>query len=414
MNILLRSLAKRTAYVLFCLACSLFPASLYAVEIATLHPHLTNGGYALQVDGRIVRSGNLETPFIPASTIKVLTALMALEILGPEYRFTTRIFLDKDKVLYIRGEGDPFLTSETIAAMALQLKNLGITEVEAMVLDDSAFALEGPPPGSSNSSNPYDAQSAALAVNFNALPFFVTPAHEVSSGEEQTPLLPMMTDIARHYGQGRYRVNVGAFPSLQNHSNVLRYSGELLTALFEIQGIVVKNGFRRGKTPGHARSILVYESETTVAELVRLCLYYSNNFIANQLFLSCGTRIHGFPATWEKAGRAARQYIEERLFLSPEHIRMEDGSGLSTENRISPAAMLTVLERFTPYATLMKRQKDGYLKSGTLTGVYSYVGYFESAGRYAPFVLFLNQRRNTRQLLLQLLEKEYSTVFNTH
>ncbi|MBM9604321.1 D-alanyl-D-alanine carboxypeptidase/D-alanyl-D-alanine-endopeptidase [Desulfopila inferna] len=407
------SLAKRTGLVLFCLLCSVILSAmpLDAVEIEGFGSLIANGGYALQLADEVVLSGNSDTSYIPASTIKVLTSLMALEILGPEYRFVTRFFIDPDKMLYIQGEGDPFLTSEMVTRMAVQLKNSGITEVETIVLDDSAFTLETPPPGSTGTSNPYDAHNSALAVNFNALPFKVTADSRVLAAEKQTPLLPMMEDLGRNYPAGNYRVNVSGFPSGKNHSNILRYSGELITTLFTLQGIKINNGFKKGTTPREARSILVYESEKDVAELVRLCLFFSNNFIANQLYLSCGARIHGFPATWEKAGRAAREYITLQLQLQPEEIHMEDGSGLSTDNRISPAAMLTVLNRFMPYATLMKRQEDTYLKSGTLTGVYCYVGYFGTVGNFSPFVFFLNQMHNNRELLLHLLRKEYLDTF---
>jgi serine-type D-Ala-D-Ala carboxypeptidase/endopeptidase (penicillin-binding protein 4) len=399
-----------TIFWVFLLIFSFRPFQASEIPVKSLDPHISNGAYALQVGGKTVLAKNLDTFFIPASTIKVLTALMALEILGPEYRFATRLFYDTNKVLYIRGEGDPFLTSEVIARIASLLQQKGITEISEIVLDDSTFAVEGPPPGSENTINPYDAGSSALAVNFNALPFVVTGSGTVVSAEGQTPLLPIMVDIGASFSRGSHRVNVGAFPDAEGHSNTIRYSGELITALFQQEGLQIKRGYRRGVTSPDARVVLLHESEKTVADLVRLCLRYSSNFIANQLYLSCAARIYGFPATWEKAGDMGRKFIDLRLPFARQGIHMEDGSGLSSNNRITPRAMLMVLDKFLPYVALLRNEGNISLKSGTLSGVYSYVGYFNTAGRISPFVLFLNQKQNNRKLLLRLLEMEYQRL----
>ena len=400
--------------LLFCRVCCFIALApnVYADEtpIAALSPYVSNGGYALQIEGKVVRSSNLHKDFIPASTIKVLTALLALDILGPEYRFATRFYRDKDNVLYIQGEGDPFLTSEVIVDIAHRLKGKGLSKFDRIVLDDSAFTLEGPPPGSENSLNPYDAHSNALAVNFNALPFVVNKKGQVRSGEKQTPLLPMMGEFANKFGAGRYRVNVSAIPQSASVNNMLRYTGELFLTIFQNEGIEISGGYQKGRLALAVSPLLVYESDKTVAELVQLCLYYSSNFIANQLYLSCGRRIYGFPATWAKANKAQKKYLHLRLNMNDNALQMVDGSGLSVKNQISPAAMLTILNRFTPHYQLLKKTQGVHVKSGTLTGVYSYVGYFEENMSLSPFVLLLNQNKNNRKLLLKLMKNEFQQL----
>lgn len=380
------------------------------LPIPSLHPFIDNGAYALQIDGKILRSHNLETSFVPASTIKVLTGLMALDTLGPQFRFTTYFYRDNANNVYIKGEGDPFLTSEAITRIAAELKKREVTEINTLVFDNSAFALEGSPAHSGNSDNPYDAPSAALTVNFNTIPFTVTKDRKVLSGEKQTPFLPMMETLASRYPEGSHRINVNAIPAVTKHSNTIRYSGELFTAIFKDHGITVLNGFSTGRIPQNAVSLLVYKSDKTVTDLVRLCLQYSNNFIANQLYLTCGSKLFGYPATWEKAHKAAEQYVTRKLKLTSMQIRQVDGSGLSTQNKISAAAMLRVLENFRPYVKLLPREKSIYLKSGTLTNVYTFVGYFHNTSGFSPFVIFLNQKANTRNRVLHLLEKEHATL----
>jgi len=390
--------------------CALLPVASAAgapPAAENLERYISNGGYGVEMNGKVIFADNLHTPFIPASTLKVLTSLMALEILGPEYRFATTVYVDNTNVLYLRGEGDPLFTSETITTIARELKKRGIAKIDGIVLDDSAFALETPPPGSDNSHNPYDAHSSALAVNFNSLPFMVTALGTVRPGEKQTPLLPIMKTMARGLYSGTYRLNVEAFAAHGDISNTLRYTGELLTALLQENHLIVTGGFSRGRPPSGLKPLFVYESEKTVTELVRLCLHYSSNFIANQLYLSSGRRLYGSPATWEKARRMTHEFLKRRLPTAMAGIRMVDGSGLSADNSMTASAMLEVLQRFAPYAHLLKKQQQIYVKSGTLTGVYCYAGYFETAHRLDAFALFLNQPGNTRKKTLVLLEKQY-------
>src|SRR5688572_33239676 len=63
-------------------------------------------------DGKELVAQNADKPFVPASVAKIVTAWLAMEVLGGDYRFETKFYLDGDRVLYIRGGGDPFLRSE--------------------------------------------------------------------------------------------------------------------------------------------------------------------------------------------------------------------------------------------------------------------------------------------------------------
>jgi D-alanyl-D-alanine carboxypeptidase/D-alanyl-D-alanine-endopeptidase (penicillin-binding protein 4) len=70
---------------------------------------LTPAGLVLVVDdkGNELVAQNTEEPFVPASVTKIVTAWLAMEILGGDYRFETRFYLDNKRVLYVRGGGDP-------------------------------------------------------------------------------------------------------------------------------------------------------------------------------------------------------------------------------------------------------------------------------------------------------------------
>ncbi len=367
---------------------------------------IQNGGYAVKTASDRLEGYNSDTPFIPASTIKLVTCLAALEILGPDYRFDTRFFIDADGNLFIKGAGDPMLTSEEVAVIARSLFEHGIRRVRAVILDDSAFTLESMVDGAEDSARPYDAEITPLAVNFNALPIRVHADHTLDSGEKQTPTLPLMREIGRSMAPGRYRVNVGAYPVRGEIPNESRYVGELFISLLRQQGIETGDIILAGTVPKNASYVFSHTSDT-LREIIRDCLEFSNNFIANELFLACGRIRFGGPATWEKGRRALAEFTSRRLHLPPETITMVEGSGLSRKNRVTPRTMITVLEAFAPFTDLLPVKHDYLLKSGTLTGVYCYSGYL--GGGRAPFSIMLNQETNSRDQILRLLTAQFMT-----
>src|SRR5262245_65109096 len=69
----------------------------------------------MDADGKELVAQNADEPFVPASVTKIVTTWLAIEVLGKDYRFQTSFYLDKARVLYVRGGGDPFLVSEELA-----------------------------------------------------------------------------------------------------------------------------------------------------------------------------------------------------------------------------------------------------------------------------------------------------------
>ena len=144
---------------------------------------------------------------------------------------------------------------------------------------------------------------------------------------------------------------------------------------------------------------------------MRSCLKYSNNYIANQLFLACGAVVYGFPANWNKSRRLFRRYIKERMQLSTNEFYLVEGSGLSKKNLITPSGLLKAVELFRPYADLLNFTGNSYLKSGTLTDVFCYAGFLIHHDRYLPLVIMLNQQENNRDKLLTALHHAVNENF---
>src|SRR5690606_10595450 len=98
-------------------------------------------------DGKIMYQNNGDVGIKPASTLKLLTAASALDILGENYRFKTQLYYDgeiKDNVLhgniYVKGGGDPTLQEENFKTFANALKRAGITTISGNLYgDDTLF-----------------------------------------------------------------------------------------------------------------------------------------------------------------------------------------------------------------------------------------------------------------------------------
>lgn len=320
--------------------------------------------------------------------------------------FVTKFYTDERNILYVKGSGDPLLTSESITAIAHELKKRGIHTIRSYVLDDSAFQLENPrPDGSLNSANPYDAGNGGLSVNFNSITIIKKENGSVISGEKQTPTIELAKEIGAFLPPGKHRVNIGAYDLQGNISPSLRYSAELMHSIFQKAGINSTMEFRQGKIPDSAKKIFVYSSDKTVKDVVRLCMHYSSNFLANQLALAAGAKMYGRPATWVKARKTLSFYASKRLGIPEDDLHIQEGSGLSRETFVTPAAMMSLVEAFTPYRDLLPVKQGYRLKSGTLKGVYCYAGFIDTPKGTAMVSLLLNQPVNNRNHLIQLLGK---------
>jgi D-alanyl-D-alanine carboxypeptidase/D-alanyl-D-alanine-endopeptidase (penicillin-binding protein 4) len=367
---------------------------------------LAGGGAVLAVDenGREIIAHNADKPLIPASTLKILTAAAALEVLGPDYRFPTDFYLTADQDLYVVGRGDPHLVSEELARAAQALKDRGLTEVRTLHLDNSYFTPDLIFDGNEGTLNPYDAYTGALCVNFNTIYARIDRQGRAASAEAQTPLTDLAARLARESGvRGRkIRFNIS-----ENPDTCLLYAGELLEAFLKKKGVAVKNGVKpAASTPQNAQPFLRYQSQTRLAELIAKLFKYSNNFIANQVFLTLGAREYGPPADPAKSRKVIQDFLKQHK-IEPFHV--EEGSGLSRKTKVTARRMMEILKVFEPHRDLLDKDGPVWAKTGTLKGVRSLAGYLQPAqGPPKRFVILLNGPQaapQNRARIVDLLEK---------
>ncbi|MCI5207832.1 MAG: hypothetical protein D3910_03350 [Candidatus Electrothrix sp. ATG2] len=395
--------------ILFCIA-----ESSAASCSPPFHKLIRNGGYGVaDTKGKVISSCNPDKSYVPASIIKLATALAALDILGPDYRFTTAFYTDKKKNLYIKGTGDPMLVSDEIRLILKALKEKGVKAINGIYIDSSAFALEHRVPGREDTHNPYDAPVGAVAVNFNSVSVRVTKKKKIRAGEKETPLLPIMKELAKGkgYPAGRQRINI-CQNGCQEERQIARYTGELFRALQKEAEIPGKGEIALMPVLADTKLVYTHQSSKDLKELTSSFLKYSSNFISNLVFLTCGAKKYGYPATWAKAEKAAREVLVRRLGKkTAAAFVMKEGAGLSRGNRVTVRAMLELLRVFRPHAGILRKYMGLRGKSGSMKGIYNYAGYLRDGKAY---VILLNQQRNQRRAVLSLLKKGRYPGSNTY
>src|SRR6476619_754260 len=373
---------------LLVLACALLALPAQAMagakeKVAALAP----SGLVLAIDekGNELVVQNADKPFVPASVTKIVTAWLAMEVLGGDYRFETRFYLDGKRVLYIRGGGDPFLISEELAQLATALvAAIGNQPLSGIVLDASYYPSDIRIPGIEDTKEAYDALNSALAVNFNTINA-VRKGKTVSSAEPQTPITPLAISLFRARGpQGRGRISLTQDPAVG-----LQYAGELIAAFIERAGGSVKGKVSTGTVPKGLEPVYVHRQSRTLSQILIELLRASNNYIANQVFLEIGARRLGPPVSLEKSLRVANEMLAAHGLAADIHL--EEGSGISRNNRFTARGLAKVLELFAPHADLLHGHDGGLNKTGTMSGVSTLAGYADTSshGR-VRFVISLN------------------------
>ena len=386
---------------LFALVLLLLPASAWAgvkEKAATLAP----SGLVLVMDaeGNELLAQNADAPFVPASITKIVTAWLALEVLGADYRFETRFYLDAKRVLYVRGGGDPYLISEELAPLASALvAKIGKVPITGLVVDASYYPSDLRIPGIEDDDTAYDALNSALGVNFNTI-YAERIGNKVRSAEEQTPITPIAIARFRAKGppDGEGRISLGQDPTVG-----LRYAGELIAAFIQRAGGSVKGEISVGTVPEGLEPIYIHRQSRTLSEILVGLLLDSNNYTANQVFLEIGGHELRGPVSLEKSLEVANKMLGAHGLAADIHL--EEGSGISRDDRFTARGLAKVLELFAPHADLLHGHDGGLNKSGTMDGIRTLAGYADTSshGRIR-FVISLASDDEMRFRLLQAIE----------
>lgn len=323
-----------------------------------------------------------EKSLVPASLVKLLTAYAAIDKWGLAHQYSTD-FYRVGTALWVKGFGDPFLVSEEldlmVAAMPPELID-GITEIN---VDNSYFDIHTVP-GRSEVSDPYNAPLSAVSANFNTANVELVNG-QLQSAESQTPLTPTAKKIAHTLVKERERVNlINANNAQQNFAELLAIKlDKPLIAININQSLTgcFKLGYR------HVNSRIL-------ADVLRGILEFSNNFMANQVFLKLGDNTAD-QMSFNHSVDWVQRFLSRQF--NWQQYTIVDGAGLSRLNKLSAMQIDHVLAQLEPHKALLKRIKNNsnavvYAKTGTLNNVRSYAGYIELGRLRARFVFNFNRK----------------------
>jgi D-alanyl-D-alanine carboxypeptidase/D-alanyl-D-alanine-endopeptidase (penicillin-binding protein 4) len=350
-------------------------------------------------NGNELIAQNADQPFVPASVAKVVTAWLAMQVLGGDYRFETRFYIDDKRFLYVRGGGDPFLISEELAELAKNLvAAIGTKPITGIVLDASYYSADLRVPGIEDTNESYDAMNSALAVNFNTVNA-VRKGNTVRSAETQTPITPLAISEFKARGpNGRGRISLSQDPDVS-----LRYAGELIAAFIGKAGGSVKGDISIGTVPAGLKPVYVHRQSRPLSAILADLLKASNNYIANQVFLEIGARRLGAPASLDKSLNVLNEALAAQRLASD--IRLEEGSGISRDNRFTARGLTKLLALFAPHAALLRGPDGSLTKSGTLDGVRTLAGYVDTKehGRVRVVISLTSNDGAMRYRLLKVI-----------
>lgn len=381
----------------------------------------------------------------PASVMKLLTSVVALDTLGPAYTWKTHIWaagdINKGALtgdLIIKGYGDPTLTLEHLWLMQRALKAQGIEAIHGnLILDTAYFQLPPLDPGALDGEPlaVYNALPAALLANYNASTFtfkvindavVITPElnqpelavvsrvvpDDAPCGEWKDRLFPVLGTIRNALVfEGRYARACGEKHLSLNLYDATRNFDVTFRALWAESGGVLTGGTRLGAAPADTAPLLSFPS-IPLAEALRNLNKYSNNLMTRNVYLTLGAESRGAPATLQKSRDAVQAWLADKNIAAPELV-LENGAGLSRIERISAQTLsrMLVMAYRSPYfsefesalpiaavdGTLKRRFTDSpyagraHLKTGTLKDARALAGYvMNRAGKRVVFVMLVN------------------------
>ena len=410
----------------------------------TLSVHVTD-----LESGEIVIGWNDEVSRNPASTMKLITTLVALDVLGPSYRWQTDIYALGDIVdgrlegdLLLKGYGDPYLVTERVWKMLRVINQAGIREISGdLLLDDSYFDV-GPYNPAAFDRQPlraYNVAPNALLMNFKVVRYWFEP--DLVANSVRVMLDPELENLRvenrlslTNSSCRGFQRGISITPNENNDTMILdgrfpnrchRYAMDrtvldhnafaygLVASLWKESGGVLEGGWRNAIAPEEEEPLLSFSS-LSLTEVITLVNKHSNNVMARQLLYTLSAVVGGAPGTEQGGREVISGWLAEN---APEvaSVQLYNGAGLSREARINAKDFASILHYAwgQPYmpefssslalsghdGTLRRRFDDrkltgqAHLKTGTHDHVAAIAGYMQSrSGRRFAVVVLQNYK----------------------
>jgi D-alanyl-D-alanine carboxypeptidase/D-alanyl-D-alanine-endopeptidase (penicillin-binding protein 4) len=415
-------------------------------------------------DGTVLAKRHPDRPMIPASNMKLVTTATALAVLGPDFQFSTQL-LRQGSDLVVVGDGDPaFGDPQLLKEVGLDqvigngtlhadpekpgleiehllarwvdvVKHAGITSVDTLYVDDRQFDQQRVHPRwpADQLHLWYCAQVAGLNFNDNCLDIYATPT---TVGQPPTvttrPLnAPVdFTNIARSgkrnalwatrqegtnritlRGEAKHRLLAPIFVTIDDPPI---FFGQTLRDRLRSAGVQVGRVARVDDQADHEGAATLAVVRTPIARVLSRCNKQSQNLFAEALLKRVGRQVTGEPGSWPSGAAASRLFLSRALGPGARDFAIDDGSGLSRDNRVTTrliARLLAYMNRQPKLRTVYRdslavggeegtltrrfggpdfRNTEILAKTGYIQGVWALSGYMARDDRQIVFSIILN------------------------
>jgi len=455
------------------LCCLIFPVLTWGANDALTqikaliekHGFSTNG-IAIYIrealdDNTTIAALNENKPLNPASVIKLLTTLVALDQMGAGYRWQNELYYSgavKNGTLtgdlYFRGNGDPYLTPERFWLLLNKLYIEGIHRINGNVYFDDSYFQPEPIDYAAFDNQPY--RSYHVGPNAVLVGFQSTELH-FSMNNGALDIVPFpntkyitivnQVKISRQAACGRWEKGVqvapvierdtlqvkisGMYPASCQHKTMYRRLSDTkhhfqlyFEPIWRQIGGSVTGEFQQRKVPENATA-LFEEPSISLSEAIRFINKFSNNVMTRQVLLSLGAFKNGAPGTTAKGIRSIEQWLDDKIVTKAisdrKSLVLDNGAGLSRDTRISAKLLGELLgyaykQAYMPdylaslpisgYDLTMAKRFDEdeltgkiYMKTGLLDFVQTMAGYVNSASgkRYIVVMLHNDNAAHTKK-----------------
>jgi len=311
-----------------------------------------NGLYVVDVkSGRVLYAYGAERQLNPASNTKLVSTATALDVLGPDFTYDTRILgaaPNQEGVVegnvYLVGGGDPTLRTRGLEDLAAKLAAAGVRRVTGdVIIGEAARDAVTRAAIAVTVKGTLDGDLAEVEISPDS-GYFVLDTTAVTT--EQKGKL----DVSLAVEDGSVVVTVAGkispgqvVEAVREVPGLAMYTAHAFRAAALRAGIAMEGGVRQegGVLPAELTALAVHHS-VPLSQLAALINKPSNNFLADRLIATVGGERFGGGPSLQKGVQAMADWLK-RVGITPGSYRLENGSGLSHAIHISPRQVVTVL-----------------------------------------------------------------------
>jgi D-alanyl-D-alanine carboxypeptidase/D-alanyl-D-alanine-endopeptidase (penicillin-binding protein 4) len=310
---------------------------------------------------------NADDPLNPASNVKMISTATSLELLGPDFRYPTRLLGPAPTAgaihgdIYLLGSYDPTLTSEDLDDLAGALETSGVTSIEGDIVvgtdptRDGIFraiiplhVTAGEPGQAPTVAIPFGADHVSVTVTAKTARRAQRPhlTYKTTITKSQTGIPLITVSVGGTIGKGgstmyplwtRERTATAAYAlraSLRAHNISITGDYKLLEL-----GDYIGDSVATGSLPVE----LARHESQRLADIVSRINKWSINWLADRVVMTASALAHHAPPTMDLAIDSMYGWLARHANLTRKDLLIDTGSGLSYRTQITPTELVAIV-----------------------------------------------------------------------